>query len=149
MKRRSHAKRRDANEPEIVEALLKLGAVVQRLDKPVDLLVGWHGATWLFEVKDGRKIPAHRPLTDAEAEFLDRWRGGPAKVVRCLEEVLCVMGVKCCPDSEQAAQEYLRQGKPAPKWLGCLCGDPNDDPYFLRSRRAQVTAQNRRKSSAK
>lgn len=46
-----HAKRRDANEPEIVNALEKLGADVFRLDAPADLLVGLRGQWYLMEVK--------------------------------------------------------------------------------------------------
>ena len=36
----NYKRARDANEPEIVEALEKHGATVWRLDTPVDLLVG-------------------------------------------------------------------------------------------------------------
>lgn len=54
------AKRRDAAEPEIVEALRKIGARVWQQDRPVDLLVGFHGRLVGLEVKN----PGARPRKD-------------------------------------------------------------------------------------
>jgi|GEM_PF-5567154 len=52
----------DRNQPEIVEALRKLGASVQPLhtahDGIPDLLVGYQGRNFLLEVKDGTKPPS-------------------------------------------------------------------------------------------
>ena len=47
------ARRRDANEQEIVDALMQVGAVVFRLSAPgcPDLLVGWQGRWLPMEVK--------------------------------------------------------------------------------------------------
>lgn len=61
----------DANQPDIVKALRKMGAFVQSLaavgDGCPDLLVGFRGKTYLIEVKDGDKPPSKRALTPAEA----------------------------------------------------------------------------------
>ena len=45
------AKKRDQNEPEIVQALQSAGARVWRLDRPFDLLVGISGRFTVLEVK--------------------------------------------------------------------------------------------------
>lgn len=62
-------KRRDANEPEIVEALRRCGAGVWRLDTPADLLVGFRGRFVTMEVKDGSKPPSARKLTPDEQAY--------------------------------------------------------------------------------
>ena len=65
MKRRSYAKSRDANEPEIIEALKKAGAKVQRLDM-LDLLVQFEGKLYLLEVKTekGKNTDAQNKLKE-------------------------------------------------------------------------------------
>lgn len=97
-----HAAARDANEPEIVHALEAIGATVLRLPKPVDLLVGYRGQTFLLEVK----LPAgpkggtkDRTLTDAQVEFFNAWRGGMVAVVRSVDEALRILRAA---DSEPA-----------------------------------------------
>jgi hypothetical protein len=83
------AARRDANEPEIVQALRSAGAVVWQLPKPFDLLVGFSG--WLvgLEVKGpkGKLTPEQR-----EDFALARDRGLPIFVVRTPEEALKAIG---------------------------------------------------------
>ena len=130
MKRRSHAKRRDANEPEIVKVLVASGASVKRVDF-LDLLVGRHGRTYLLEVKDGRKAPAARPLTDDEIEFMLTWRGDPARVVRCTEEALCVVGAIDC-------RERDRQSKDTTPPI-CGCGGLADPDWFTLLRATQLS----------
>lgn len=87
MKRRAYAKKRDANEPSIVAALLAVGATVERLDV-VDLLVGYCGGNWLFEVKTEKG-----KLSDGQAIKLAQW-GGQIDVVRSPEQALRRIGVK-------------------------------------------------------
>lgn len=86
---------RDANEPEIVAVLRAVGAHVELLREPVDLLVGFRGATYLIEVK----LPAgprggvkDRTLTDDQADFFNAWRGGMLAVVRSPEDALRLIG---------------------------------------------------------
>lgn len=84
-----YAKKRDSNEAEIVTALEAAGAQVERLDRPVDLLVGFSGQTFLMEVKD----PAGRNrLQPGQAQFIRDWSGGPVVVVRSIEEALAAIG---------------------------------------------------------
>ena len=87
--RLSRANSRDGNEQAIVQALRSAGASVFRLDRPVDLLVGFRGATKLLEVKD----PAGRNrITPGQADFLLTWRGEQPVVVRSIEEALAAIG---------------------------------------------------------
>ena len=55
------SERIDRNQPEIVEALRKLGATVQLLhtdhDGIPDLLAGYQGRNFLLRVKDDRSVP--------------------------------------------------------------------------------------------
>lgn len=86
----------DGNHPEIVRALRQVGATVESLASVgggvPDLLVGFHGLTVLLEVKDGRRPPSERKLTEAEKAFLRDWRGGPALVVGSVEAALAAIG---------------------------------------------------------
>lgn len=99
-----HAKARDANEPEIVAALKAVGASVERLDTPVDLLVGFRGQTFLLEVKlprGPRGGTSGSVLTDDQAQVFDRWRGGILAVVRSADEALRIIGAT---DSRQGVE---------------------------------------------
>lgn len=73
------ASRRDDNEAEIVAALEKAGASVQRLslDGGPDLLVGYDGKTTLLEVKGERG-----QLRRGQARWHGWWKGEKVWVVR-------------------------------------------------------------------
>lgn len=64
------AARIDDNQPDIIRALRMIGAQVEIIGKPVDLLVHYRGETFLIECKalDGR-------LTKDQVEFIARWPG--------------------------------------------------------------------------
>ena len=85
MKRLARAKKRDANEPEIVKALRDIGCEVELLDDPLDLLVGYRGENFLIEVKgkDGK-------WTSAQEDFIPKWTGKLA-VVRTPEQAIGVV----------------------------------------------------------
>lgn len=88
------AARRDANEPDLIEALERAGATVVRCDAPVDLCAGWGGRwTWL-EVKDPSQPPSRRRLTEAQEKFFARCHaaGLPAAVVFTAEDALQAIG---------------------------------------------------------
>lgn len=122
MKGPQFAKARDANEPEIVDAIKRFGFSVERLDSPVDLLVGKRHRTWLIEVKDGSKPPSARPLTPAQRRFFKSWRGSPLWVVRSITEAACVLGAEICPGRRARFNEP------------CGCGENDDPPWFVAER---------------
>lgn len=94
------AARADANQPEIVEALRKVGAKVAHLHVApglLDLLVGFRGRLYWVEVKDGRKKPSDRELTPAEKTVFKEWRefvevGAIAKV-ESVDDAMRVIGL--------------------------------------------------------
>jgi hypothetical protein len=90
-------KKVDANQPEIVEALEKIGASVFSLGKPVDLLVGYQGKTYLLEVKnpEGKSIRKRTDsvkLEPAQEEFIADWRGRPVSIVLTTDDALAAIG---------------------------------------------------------
>lgn len=87
MKRQAYAKRRDANEPEIVKALRDVGATVELLDW-CDLLVGYKGVNYLIEVKTEKGT-----LTDKQELDFPRWNGRKIKIARTVEAALKEIGV--------------------------------------------------------
>lgn len=87
----------DANQEKVVEALRAVGASVQTLaaiGKGVpDLLVGYQGKTFLFEIKDGSKSPSERRLTEDQLKWHGAWRGGPLAVVDGPDAALRMLGI--------------------------------------------------------
>lgn len=83
-------KKVDANQPEIVKALRKIGASVACVHEIghgfVDLLVGFRGANTMLEVK----IPKGK-LTPDEVRFHESWRG-KIYIVHSVEEALKAIG---------------------------------------------------------
>ena len=83
------AARTDANHEEIVKALRAVGATVQSLAAVghgvPDLLVGYQGKTILMEVKDGKKSPSKRELTEDQVKWIDSWTGGSVFIVDNVE----------------------------------------------------------------
>lgn len=62
--------KRDANEPEIVKVFERRGISVHRLDKPLDLLLGYNNHNYLVEVK----IPG-KQLNANQVKFTNEWKG--------------------------------------------------------------------------
>lgn len=88
------AARIDANQDQIVSALRAAGATVRVVTQGnglPDLLVGYRGFTILMEVKDGKKVPSARKLTEAEKKFFDEWRGGMLAIVESADEALDIL----------------------------------------------------------
>ena len=91
------AKRTDANQTEIVEALISAGCMVQSLAMvgcgTPDLLWIKRGVIGLLEVKDGDKPPSARELTPAESKWaaLARRHGYRVAVVNSEVEALAAV----------------------------------------------------------
>ena len=69
----------DANHPQIVKELRKLKGVTVRsvatIKNFLDIVVGYDGKNYLFEIKDPDKPPSQRKLTEGEQKFFDEWTG--------------------------------------------------------------------------
>jgi hypothetical protein len=80
------AARVDRNQKEIIEALRGIGATVQPLHMVgsgcPDILVGYRGKNYLFEIKDGELTESRVRLTTQEKDWHDRWRGNANIVYR-------------------------------------------------------------------
>lgn len=87
----------DANQTQVVIALRAAGATVQSLaavgQGVPDLLVGFQGKTMLMEVKDGRRPPSERQLTEQQLTWHGAWRGGTLCVVDGPDAALRAIGV--------------------------------------------------------
>ena len=84
----------DRNQPEIVKGLRQYGATVTSLAAVgagcPDLLVGYRGANYLMEVKDGELAPSARALRPTQVEWHGDWRGQVA-VVYSLDDAIDVL----------------------------------------------------------
>jgi hypothetical protein len=87
------AAKRDANEGEIVRALLAAGARCWPLRSPCDQLVGYRGRFITLEIKDGSKPKSRRALTEAERVYRDTCEhaGLPHFVVESVDQALGVV----------------------------------------------------------
>ena len=90
------AAKTDANQTQVISALRAAGAQVQSLaavGKGVpDLLCKYQGTFYLIEVKDGRKTPSQRKLTDDQVKWHGEWKGGLLAVAEGPEQALKIIG---------------------------------------------------------
>lgn len=88
-------KKVDANQKEVVAKLRKIGASVvstAAIGKGMcDIIVGYKGVNYLFEIKDGAKPPSQRKLTPDEAVFHDKWEGR-ISIINNIDEALKLIG---------------------------------------------------------
>lgn len=75
-RRRRQIHRPDSNQAEIVKFARAVGATVDVIGEPVDLLVGWKGRNLLWEVKRDRKAK----LRPSQEEFFATWRGSVERI---------------------------------------------------------------------
>lgn len=88
------ASRVDANQPEIVAALRRIGCSVlhlHQLKNCFDILVGYRTRTFLMEIKDPAQPPSKRQLTPGEEEFRRTWRGSPYHIIHTIDEALAIV----------------------------------------------------------
>ena len=75
-----HPKKVDSNQRAIVLKLRQISGVsvahTHTLGKGyADILVGFRGKNFWFEIKDGKKVKSQKQLTPDEKEFHSRWNG--------------------------------------------------------------------------
>ena len=87
----------DRNQPEIVAALRKAGAVVHCTHQLgggfPDLFCNFRGRIFGFEVKDPMQPPSARKLTPAEDSFIENWNrcGQTIFVIETAEAAISIM----------------------------------------------------------
>lgn len=71
--------RLDDNQNAIVKRLRQCCVSVQSLASVgkgcPDILVGFRGQNWLFEIKNPKQVPSKQRLTKDEQSWHDNWRG--------------------------------------------------------------------------
>jgi len=82
------AARVDATQTQIVSALRAAGAFVWIIGLPVDLLCGYNGKIFLFEVKTNSK----KKLTKLQTDFFNDWTGGNLYRVESPDDALRLIG---------------------------------------------------------
>ncbi len=91
------AARVDANQQQVISALLAAGARVLVLsavgDGCPDLLIGHRRRLMLLEVKDGQKPPSKRRKTPEQERFFAEWADLPIALVDSPEAALRALGV--------------------------------------------------------
>lgn len=83
-----YAKRRDENEPGIVEALEAAGYDVLRTDE-IDLIVGKNERNWLLEVKHPKRASESK-IKPSQKRLRANWRGQYTIVTTPLEALKAV-----------------------------------------------------------
>lgn len=84
----------DANQPEIVKALRKIGCTVEILSAVgkgcPDIIVGFRNMNIFMEIKDGSKPKSARKLTPDQVKWHSEWRG-VVHVVESVDDALKVI----------------------------------------------------------
>ena len=91
---------RDTDHAAVVQRLRAIGASVEEIMRPLDLLVGHRGVTMLVEIKGavgprGGKSKRGQKLRDSQERFIFEWNGAPPIVVT-LDD--CVAQVEAAAD---------------------------------------------------
>ena len=90
----------DANQPEIVKALRKIGCTVEILSAVgkgcPDIIVGYNMHSGIkcnvfFEIKDGAKPKSARKLTPDQVKWHEQWQGA-VYVVDSVDDALKIIG---------------------------------------------------------
>ena len=84
----------DTNQTQLVHQLRQIGASVYPTHTVgggfPDLVVGYRGVNYLFEVKNPTMPPSKQRLTPEEAQLHDTW-AGRIHIVRTLDECLAIL----------------------------------------------------------
>lgn len=90
------ARKVDSNQSELVDKMRRIGMSVRVTsmvgnDFP-DLVAGFRGVNYLFEVKDGKKFKSQRKLKPGQEKFFDTWSGNVFKI-ESFEDVLSIINL--------------------------------------------------------
>ena len=96
----------DANQPEIVEQLRRMGAVVlltHQIKNAFDILVGFRGKTYMMEIKNPKYLPKvydrerlEKALSDGEKECMELFKkvDVPYHIVATIDEAIQIITEK-------------------------------------------------------
>ena len=91
-----HKPRLDANQRAIVRDLRKIGCKVESTaslgEGRPDIIVGYRGELYWFEIKNPNQPPSKRELTPDERRFHWEWEGY-IDVIETFEDAMRVMGI--------------------------------------------------------
>lgn len=82
----------DDNQKEVVALFRKLGwyvLIISQLKNCCDIVVSKNNVTIAIEIKDGKKPPSSRKLSEGELKFKSEWKG-LYELVICDEDVISV-----------------------------------------------------------
>ena len=82
----------DDNQKEVVALFRKLGwtvLIISQLKNCCDIFVSKNGRTIAIEIKDGKKPPSARKLSEGEVKFRELWQGDYELVI-CDEDVIAI-----------------------------------------------------------
>lgn len=138
------AARVDDNQREVMAALRQVGASVEPTHAVgagfPDIVVGFRGANYLLEIKDGNKRPSERRLTPHQQKWHATWQGNVC-VVTNSNEALEAIGVRSKqsvpeePTSKHWSEET--NWKPLSDAVAVLKRQVEDHHYNCRSQEAQ------------
>ena len=86
------AARTDDNQSDIVNSFRSLGwyvLIISQLKNCCDIIVSKAGHTIAVEIKDGKKAPSKRKLSEGEEKFRDEWLGD-YELVESVEDVIII-----------------------------------------------------------
>lgn len=125
--------RKDDNQRGIERDLEQRGmSVVDIHNGPIgDLLVGYQGVNYLFEIKDENKPASRRKLTPKQEDLVAAWRGQLAVVKNSAEALAVIYGREDARygADEQARRDGLTAVVEAIKDWDCMVGNPK--PYGI------------------
>lgn len=88
------AARTDGNHALIKRTVLSIGATVLdtfQIPNCFDMLVGYRGRDFIFEIKDPKQPKSGRKLTDGEKRFSEVWRGSEYHVIETPDQAIKVL----------------------------------------------------------
>lgn len=100
-----YAKRTDSNHRDVVDELRQTMPDASIFDASgtgagfPDLVVGWRGMNYLFEIKDPEKPKSSRSLTDAQDTFHLSWQG-QVTVVHTAAEIIATIAKIHTPNKQ-------------------------------------------------
>ena len=86
-----YAKRRDANERELIAIFQAAGFLVWQIDRPAELLLYRAGRWAVVEIKDGTRIPSERKLTASQRADHALLPAGSIPIIESVDDALALV----------------------------------------------------------